>query len=159
MATRTSAQRSVGRTRTTDVEVQIAHDRARARLVYASIIALTLFIGLVAVGRAPEPFPIALLVLILACSAAFFPPTVGLFALIFLTMVGDTVAMTWWPFTKNMSSRESIFYVSDALNINPLEVLAAVTLASFLIRQIADPTWRFVRGRMFWPIMVFTGFV
>jgi len=67
--------------------------------------------------------------------------------------------MPWWPFTKNMSSHESIFFVSDSLIINPLEVVAGVTLLAFLIRSVADPAWTFVRGRMFWPIMIFTGFV
>ncbi len=159
MATRSSALRSTGRTRTTSVEAQIAHDRSRARHVYMAILGLTFVMGAVAVLRAPEPFPIALLVLVLACVAAFFRPAVGVYVLVFLTMVGDAVTMDWWPFTKNMSSRESIFFVNDQLFLSPLELLAGVTLIAWLIRQIADPTWRFIRGRMFWPIAIFTGFV
>jgi O-antigen ligase len=154
-----TAPRSVGRTRTIDVEVQIAHDKARARIVYGAIVVLTVLMAAVAYSRAPEPFPIALLVLTLACICAFFRPTAGLYVLVFLTMVGDVVTMPWWPFTKNMSSRESIFYVNDNLFISPLELLAAVTVIAWLLRSVADPTWRFVRGRMFGPIMVFTGFV
>ena len=34
--------------------------------------------------------------------------------------------MPWWPFTKNMSSRESIIFVSDSLFLNPLELLIGV---------------------------------
>jgi O-antigen ligase len=109
--------------------------------------------------RAPEPFPIALLVLVLACVAAFFRPAVGVYVLVFLTMVGDAVTMDWWPFTKNMSSHESIFFVNDQLFLSPLELLAGVTLIAWLLRSIADPTWRFIRGRMFGPIAIFTGFV
>src|SRR6185436_13694955 len=159
MATRSSALRSAGRTRTTSVEVQIAHDRSRARHVYFPILALTFVMAAVAFARVPEPFPIALLVLVLSCVAAFFRPTLGLYVLVFLTMVGDTVTMEWWPFTKNMSSRESIFFVNDQLFLSPLELLAGVTLLAWLIRQIADPTWRFIRGRLFWPIATFTAFV
>jgi O-antigen ligase len=159
MATKESALRSAGRTRTTSVEVQIAHDRSRARHVYMAILGLTFVMGIVALFRVPDPFPIALLVLVLACIAAFFRPAVGVYVLVFLTMVGDTVTMEWWPFTKNMSSKESIFYVNDQLFLSPLELLAGVTLAAWLIRQIADPTWRFIRGRMFWPIATFTAFV
>ena len=70
-----------------------------------AILGLTFVMGVVALFRAPEPFPIALLVLVLACIAAFFRPTVGVYVLVFLTMVGDTVTMEWWPFTKNMSSQ------------------------------------------------------
>ena len=55
--------------------------------------------------------------------------------------------MEWWPFTKNMSSRESILFVSDQLILNPLEVLAAVTIAAWLLQRLADPdvalpSWR-----------------
>src|SRR5215208_6981445 len=128
MATRSSALRSTGRTRTTSVEAQIAHDRSRARHVYMAVLGLTFVMGAVAVLRAPEPFPIALLVLVLACVAAFFRPAVGVYLLVFLTMVGDVVTMTWWPFTKNMSSRESIFFVTDQPFLSPLALLAAVTL-------------------------------
>src|SRR6188508_3332177 len=159
MAVKAPPPRSVGRTRTIDVEVQIAHDKGRARVVYAAIIVLTLFIAAVAYTRAPEPFPIALLVLMLACVCAFLRPAAGVYVLVFLTMVGDVVTMPWWPFTKNMSSHESILYVNDNLFLNPLEVLAAVTMIAWLLRSVADPTWRFVRGRMFWPILIFTGFV
>jgi O-antigen ligase len=159
MAVKAPPPRSVGRTRTIDVEVQIAHDKARARVVYGAIIVLTLFIAAVAYTRAPEPFPIALLVLMLACVCAFLRPAAGIYVLVFLTMVGDVVTMPWWPFTKNMSSRESILYVNDNLFLNPLEVLAAITMIAWLLRSVADPTWRFVRGRMFWPILIFTGFV
>jgi O-antigen ligase len=159
MAVKTAPPRSVGRTRTIDVEVQIAHDKSRARVVYGAIIVLTLVMAAVGITRAPEPFPIALLVLILSCICAFFRPAAGIYVLVFLTMVGDAVTMPWWPFTKNMSSHESIFFVNDNIILSPLEVLAGVTLLAWLLRSVADPTWRFVRGRMFWPIMLFTGFV
>ena len=46
-----------------------------------------------------------------------------------------------------------------SLFLNPLEVLAAFTLAAWLIQRLADPTWRFRRGAMFAPVMVFSGFV
>ena len=121
------------------MEVQIAHDRSRARHVYFAILGLTFIMGIVAVVRAPEPFPVALLVLVLACVAAFFRPVVGVYVLVFLTMVGDTVTMEWWPFTKNMSSRESIFFVNDQLFLSPLELLAGVTVVAWLIRQHRRP--------------------
>ena len=56
--------------------------------------------------------------------AAFLRPTFGIYLIVFFTMVGDFVTMPWWPFTKNMSSRESIFFVNDQLILNPLELLA-----------------------------------
>ncbi len=158
MATATR-ERSIGRVRRTDVQVQLAHDRSRALFVHGTIAALTLFIAGVAYLRAPQPFPIALLVLMLACVAAFLRPTVGVFVLVFLTMIGDAATMPWWPFVKNMSSHESILFVDDHLILNPLEVVAAVTMSAWLLRSIVDRGWRFVRGRMLLPISIFTGFV
>src|SRR4051794_38436702 len=159
MPTRVAARRSAARSRTIDVEAQLRHDRSRARIVYVAIIALTLFMAIVAVRRAPAPFPIALLVLMLSCVCAFLRPTVGVYVLVFLTMVGDGATMPWWPFTKNMSSRESILYIHDSLILNPLEVLAAVTLFAWLVRSLEDRAWTFKRGRMFTPIAIFTAFV
>src|SRR5690349_18279784 len=115
MAMRMAAPRSAGRSRTTDVEVQIAHDRARARVVYGAVMLLTLFMAVVASASAPSPFSLALLVLLLACICAIVRPTVGVYVLVFLTMVGDGATMPWWPFTKNLSSHESILFINNGL--------------------------------------------
>ena len=111
--------------------------------MFATMAALTLIVAVVAFTCSTEPFSIALLVLVVACVAAFVRPVVGVYLIMFLTLVGDPVTMEWWPFTKNMSSRESILFVSDQLFLNPLEVLAAFTMAAWLLQRLADPTWRF----------------
>lgn len=160
MATRTAATPPwIGRSRTIHVEVQLAHDRQRRRVVYAAIMFLSVVMAGVAYVRAPEPFPIAMLVLLLACVAAFLRPVVGVYVLVFLTMVGDAVTMSWWPFTKNMSSRESIFFVHDQLILNPLELLLSVTLLAWLMQSLESRAWTFKRGRMFVPLAIFTVFV
>lgn len=155
----TKAPPWVGRSRTVHVEAQLAQDRHRRRTVYASLLVLTVVTAAVGYVRAPEPFPIALLALLLAGTAAFLRPTVGLYLLVFFTMVGDSVTMPWWPFTKNMSSRESILFVNDQLILNPLEVLAGVTLLAYLMQRLESRTWRFKRGRMLIPLVVVTFFI
>ena len=91
----------------------------------------------------PEPFSIAFAVLVLACVAAFLRPTVGVYLIVFLTLIGDTVTTAWWPFTKNMSSRESIFFVHDSLPQPARDRSLVVTTVAWLLRRLADPTWRF----------------
>ncbi|MET0459747.1 MAG: O-antigen ligase family protein [Ilumatobacteraceae bacterium] len=150
---------SRGVPRVVHVERQLQNDQLRWWAMFATIAFTTVVIGFVANGRSTEPFSIALLVLIVACVAAFVRPVVGVYLILFLTLVGDQVTMEWWPFTKNMSSRESIFFVSDQLILNPLEVLAAFTLAAWFLQRLADPAWRFRRGALFAPVMVFTTFV
>ena len=120
---------------------------------------LTVVVGAMAYVQAPQPFSIAFLGLVLACAAAFVRPAVGVYLVIFLTLLGDNATTSWWPFTKNMSSRESIFYVSDVISITPLEVLLSVTMVSFLLRALADPSWRFRRGTLLTPIGLLTLFV
>ncbi len=75
-------------------------------------------------------------------------------------MVGDTVTVPWYPFTKNLSSRESILFIADGLTINPLEI---IILAHRAVVDPAharrSPTGSCKRGVMWKPMMVFTGFV
>ena len=73
----------------------------------------------------PRPFSIALLLLVVAALAAFLRPVIGVYLIVFLTLVGDYVTTEWWPFFRNLSSRESIMYLHDSIILSPLELLAA----------------------------------
>jgi O-antigen ligase len=148
---------AVARERT--VGAQITKDRHRWWGVFGIMIGFVLVTGLIAMQTAPKPFSIAFVVLVLTCAAAFLRPTIGIYLIVFLTLIGDIATTPWWPFTKNMSSRESIFYVADSLSINPLEVLLVVTTAAWLSRRLEDPLWRFKRGALFWPVVAFGAFV
>lgn len=148
---------AVARERT--VHAQIVKDRHRWWGVFTIMIGFALLTGLIASRTAPQPFSIAFVVLAFACAAAFLRPTIGVYLIVFLTLIGDIATTPWWPFTKNMSSRESIFYVADSISINPLEVLLGVTTLAWLSRRLEDPVWRFKRGVLFWPVVTFGGFV
>lgn len=150
---------SRGIPRVVDSNRQQQNDELRWWGMFATVMVFTLIVAAQAYGSPGNPFSVALVVLFVACTAAFVRPVVGVYLIMFLTLVGDAVTMEWWPFTKNMSSRESIFFVNDQLFLNPLEVLAAVTIAAWLMHRLADPTWRFHRGVMLTPLTVFTTFV
>ena len=145
--------------RVVDVRAQQSRDRSRFWVVYGALLTLVLITAVIAASTAPQAFSIAFLVLILASAACFLRPTAGIYVIVFLTLIGDTVTTSWWPFTKNMSSRESIFFVHDSIPINPLEILLVLTTISWLLRSLDDPTWKFRRGALFTPLIVFTGFV
>ena len=83
----------------------------------------------------------------------------ALYLIVFLTLVGDIVTTDGGRSRRTCPAGESIFFVNDQLILNPLEVLSAVTLVAWLLQRLGDPTWRFHRGGLFWPVMVFTGFV
>lgn len=134
-------------------------ERQQRLVVYALAAIFTLLLGAMAWRSAPAWTPVAFAVLVVTLIGAFVRPAFGVYLIVALTMIGDAVVWPWWPFTKNMSSRESILFVNDQIILNPLELVMAVALGSFFLRRLADPTWVFRRGALFTPIMVFSGFV
>jgi hypothetical protein len=142
-----------------NVGAQIRLDRTRWRWTLASFAVLTLVVGAIASATAPETLSLATLLLIVTCVTALAYPPAGVYLLVFFTFMGDGTTASWWPFTKNFSSKESIFYVNDQLTITPLEVVLAVTLAAWIMRAAATHTWRFRRGRLLIPILTFEVFV
>ena len=73
--------------------------------------------------------------------------------------MGDGILIPWYPFVKNFSSAESIFFIHKSLIISPLEVYLLVTLVSWLGRAAMERKFKFYTGPLFWPAMVFTAFI
>jgi MFS family permease len=145
--------------RVTDVARQLENDQYRWWGMYATLMALAFALAGIAYATAPRPFSVAFALLVLASLASFLRPRVGVYTIVSLTLIGDLVTTSWWPFTKNLSSRESILYLTDSVSVNPLEILLFITTVSWLLQRLVDPTWRFRRGALFVPLMIFTGFV
>jgi hypothetical protein len=134
-------------------------ERSRWLLAIAATCLVALVIAVTAYFTAPRPFALALLGVVIVCWAAFVRPAIGVYAVIFFTLIGDNQTTEWWPFTMNLSMRQSIFFVHDSLAITPLELVLAAAWSAFLLRKLVDPEWRFRRGRMLAPLAVFGGFV
>ena len=134
-------------------------DRYQWRVILVAAVVFTVLLAGMGWRSAPSWSPVACAVLVVSCIAAFVRPSAGVYLIVVLTMIGDSIIWPWWPFTKNLSSRESILFVNDAVIVNPLELVMLVTFFSFFVRRMANPLWRFRRDALFAPIMVFTGFV
>jgi O-Antigen ligase len=145
--------------RVTSVATQRRTDHERWLGMFATLMVFTLAVAGIAYVTAPRPFSVAFAVLVLAVLACSLRPRIGVYTIVSLTLIGDIVTMSWWPFTKNLSSRESILYLTDSVSVNPLEILLVVTTVSWLLQRLVDPTWKFKRGALFVPLMVFTAFV
>jgi O-Antigen ligase len=129
-------------------------------VMYLVVLAVSGFLGLVALGSAPKPLALPLTLLLLTAGLVVARPVAGLYLIGFFALLSDGAVSSWYPFTKNMSSHESILYVSNALILSPLEVLLALTTVAFLLRVLLDRgSTRFVRGALFWPSMAFMGFL
>ena len=142
-----------------DVAEQQRRDEQRWRKVAVAFAVFAVITGVIANATAPAGFSVAFATLVVSAVAAFLRPPVGLHLIVFFSLVGDTATSPWWPFTKNMSSRESMFFVSDGLSFTPLEVMLVVTSVAVLLRALSDPTWRFRRGRLLLPLTAFSALV
>jgi hypothetical protein len=133
--------------------------RARSGRALSVIVAIaSLVLALFAATRSPEP-AIALFLLVATITAATIRPILGLYAIVFFTLVGDSVTMPWYPFTKNLSSAESLLYLSNKLTLSPLEVLVGATFTIWIIGVVFDPRSRFIGGQLLAAVSVFTAFV
>ncbi|MCB0208312.1 MAG: O-antigen ligase family protein [Anaerolineae bacterium] len=91
--------------------------------------------------------------------AIVYRPRYGIYLIILLALAGDSVLSPWYPFVKGFSSRESLFFVNDSLIISPVETYIIVTFVSWFGRQFKNLRFNVYMGPLFWPAMVFLGFV
>jgi O-antigen ligase len=120
---------------------------------------LTLLIGGSAYSTAPHPFALVLLLMIIGVVAVLSRPVRGVYIIMFFTLIGDNASASWYPFAKNMSSTESIFFVDDSVIISPLEVFLVVTTIAWLLNYNDRVGRRFHRGTLLIPLLGFTFFV
>lgn len=133
---------------------------ARRHLVFwylgALGIAALLCVTLVLLG--PSPAAIGWIILVTLLAIALYNPRYGLNALCGLTLMFDSVLAPWYPFMKNLSSAESLFFVHDAAIINPAELLMGMIVVSWLGRMVITRKFEFFGGHLFLPAFAFLGF-
>ena len=135
-------------------------DRLSQWVVYWSVVFAGLALAAVAHGRPSQPYFGAAwgcFLLLLAAWVRF--PRFAFGATILLTLGGDLVTVAWWPFAKNLSSYESIMYLSDSVSLSPLEITVAWALAVTGLRNIAISGRPFRSAPLIVPFMVFGGFL
>lgn len=91
--------------------------------------------------------------------AIVFRPRYGVYLVMFFALVGDPVMMRWYPFEKNFSSRESLFYLSDSVIVSPLEITLLFTYLAWFIRFGVQRKLRFRTGPLFGSVLAFTTFI
>lgn len=86
-------------------------------------------------------------------------PRVALCGTLFLATVSDATFLPWFPFSKNLSSRESISFVADAFTTSPLELSLVAGFAISVLRTYARAGRWIEPTPLFRPIAAFTAFV
>lgn len=105
------------------------------------------------------PSTIAWLFFWIGIGAICYAPRLGVYLTVGLTLAGDMSLLPWYPFTKNLSSYESLLFLSNAAIVNPAEVYMALTMGSWLLRPLFRRSFDWRGGPLFWPLASFTAFV
>ena len=107
--------------------------------LYALLIGATIVLGGLALNTTPRLFPQTIVLLGLGAVVAVARPLAGLHLLTFFTLLGDASILPGYPFAKNLSSRESIFFIDDATTLSPLEVMLLATTSACCCTPTARP--------------------
>lgn len=139
------------------VREQRSQQAASSVIGFALLVVLTLGLFGVSMVYRPE-LSAGLLILGVLLLVSLARPAIGLGLAVALTVVGDPVAMSWWPFDQNLSARQSVMFVADAATVKPLEIMLLVVVAVILINRGVTPKAERLRLGSLWPpLLVFTG--
>lgn len=150
---------------TTSVIPSDSHDQARHNtnvwwLGYIAIVGSGLLIAGFSRRRFAEPFlGLSLAIILVLLIGWLIRPRATLYVTLALTAVSDLVTVAWFPFVKNLSSRESISFVADALTISPLDLALGIGFVISLIRRYARTRTLLAPNPLTFPLILFTLFV
>jgi O-antigen ligase len=144
---------------TSSARQQISRERKRWYSAYITLMLVGAILAGLAWRSAPDAFSIAIAALLVTAAAWVVKPIVGMHLTILFTLFGDSVTTAWFPFTKNLSSKESLLYVADQINFSPLELILVFAVICWFVRHFARHDHHIVRGPALVPLLVFTGFV
>lgn len=127
------------------------------RLWLYGLLGISLLTALAMLRIGPTPLPIGGIAFLATVGLIFHQPRWGLYFVMFFSLIGDTVLLYRYPFVKNLSSRESLLYVHDALIFSPLELYLGIVLVAWLANAIYRRQLRIHTSPLFWAVAVFTG--
>lgn len=142
-----------------------ADDLARKRTFSAlkSVILLVIFGTITAflvLQTTPDWTNLAWVAFAITLIAIVCEPRLGIYAVMFFSLVGDIKISAYLPFDKNLSSAESIFYLHDSAAVSPVEIMFALTAISWLLRLILRrELYKIKYGGNFWVVSAFMTFV
>lgn len=142
-----------------DLRSALRRQRADDLFVYLAVLFVALIVAALAIRSGHVPFPVAAGIYVLGIPIILWRPVVGVYGLIFFSLVGDPSVSSWWPFTKGASSRESILFVADAIIVSPMEGYIAVTVIAMVLHIARGRLELTHRPELIRPLIVFTAAV
>lgn len=126
---------------------------------FVGIMGITAVIGLFLLMFGTSPAMIGWLFYFIGILAILYQPRNGIYLVVFFALVGDAAMVEWYPFNKNFSSIESLFFLHNALIISPLESYLVMTVFSWLGRAVVQRQFKFYTGALFLPVFLFLAFI
>jgi hypothetical protein len=123
------------------------------------MIGITGLLSLIMIRQGPNLAYLAWIIFLIGAALILIQPRYGVYLILFFSLIGDSVLMPWYPFNKGFSSIESIFYLSRGVIFSPLEVYILLTFSTWLVRDLMLRKLKFRTGSLFWPAIIFLGFV
>jgi hypothetical protein len=153
------------RSRTVDARSMRTRHRIDWWVAYCAVWGVGLVVTAIAFKRSGQLYlgiSVALWVALLALWVKL--PRVALGATIFLVTLADLVTVSWFPALKNLSSRESIMFLSNSLTVSPFEITLVWALGVTAYHNIASTGRPFVTAPLLRPmlalmLLVAAGFV
>lgn len=145
-----------------DMSVQGQLRRARWFGIFQvlCLLGITGLLALLSATSGPQASLIGWIFYLIGVVAIFFQPRYGVYLIVGLAMIADRSLIGWYPFVKNFSSVESLFFVHDSLIISPMELYIALTFVSWWGQALIQrKPIAFFTGPLFWPAFAFIGMV
>jgi hypothetical protein len=116
-------------------------------------------LALMMVIFSPNVSYIAWLIFLCGAVTILYQPRCGIYLILFFSLLGDKGLIPTYPFQLNFSSQESLLFVNQRLIFSPLEFYLLVTLIAWVVRGRILHTLQFYWAELFWPALIFLGFV
>jgi hypothetical protein len=128
-------------------------------LLLTGFVSISTVLGYLFLQRGPDIKYLAWFVYLIGIAAIIVQPRWGVYLILFFGLVGDSSLLPWYPFIKNFSSGESIFYVNNSLIVSPMETYILLALAVWLGRDALLKKSKFFRGPLFKSALVLMLFI
>jgi len=117
-----------------NIEYCLNRQQGILRTWVGGMVLVSLFWGSGMLFLGVSPVAMAWLIFFVGVILIILQPRYGLYLILFFSLLGDSFLMPWYPFVKNFSSSESIFYVQDTLIFSPAEAYLVLVLLSWGLR-------------------------
>jgi hypothetical protein len=133
--------------------------RSRGVGVTLFVVVTSAIFAQLARSTAPRPFALAIMLILLTMFAWAVKPIVGLCATVYFALVSDGVTMPWYPFTKGLSAKESILFISNSLILSPMELVLIFAVLALFGRFLVLGRWELRIGRLPFAVGAFIVFI